>query len=115
MKAFEIYSWQPPGWPEPHPCVIVSHPNRAANKPDVEVILCSTQRAKRQAEAHEVILDTADGLDWPTLCKCDHIYSVPRVKLTHRRGEVSAARKFQIIQKIIAGHGWGEVAMIHRP
>src|ERR1039458_7177242 len=47
------------------------HPDRASKKPDVEVVLCSTQRAQRRAEPHELILDEADGLDWPTLCKCD--------------------------------------------
>jgi hypothetical protein len=35
MKPFDIFSWQPSGWPEPHPCVIVSHPDRVAGKPDV--------------------------------------------------------------------------------
>jgi hypothetical protein len=32
MKQFDIFSWQPAGWPEPHPCVIVSHPDRAGPK-----------------------------------------------------------------------------------
>ncbi len=36
MKPFDIFSWQPLGWPEPHPCVIISHPDRVANKPDVK-------------------------------------------------------------------------------
>jgi len=35
MKPFDIFSWQPSVWPEPHPCVIVSHPDRVAGKPDV--------------------------------------------------------------------------------
>ena len=26
----------------------------------------------------EIILDTADGLDWPTLCRCDLIFSVKK-------------------------------------
>jgi hypothetical protein len=30
MKAWEIYSYQHPDWPEPHPAVIVSHPDRVA-------------------------------------------------------------------------------------
>jgi hypothetical protein len=28
MKAWEIWSYQPAGWPEPHPAVIVSGPAR---------------------------------------------------------------------------------------
>jgi hypothetical protein len=111
MKPFEIYSWQPPGvnWHEPHPCVIVSHPSRASSKPDVEVLLCSTQRAKRTAEPHEIILDDADGLDWPTLCKCDLIYAVPRTQLGARRGVVGEVRQRQMLRTLLAAHGWGEV------
>jgi hypothetical protein len=41
MKAWDIFNWQAPGWPEPHPAVIVSHPERVANKPDVTVIMCA--------------------------------------------------------------------------
>lgn len=43
MKAFDIYSWPPPGWPEPYPAVIVSNPDRVANKPEVEVLMCSSK------------------------------------------------------------------------
>ena len=109
MKPFEIYSWQPPGWPEPHPCVIVSSAARAASKPDVEVVLCASKKAGRTAEAGEIILDTADGLEWPTLCKCDLIYTVPRGKIRNRRGEVSKNRRAHLIRTIIAAHAWGEI------
>lgn len=108
MNQWDIVSWQPPGWPEPHPAVIVSHPSRAANKPDVEVILCSTKRAGRKADAHEVILDQADGLDWPTLCKCDLIYAVSRKALGRKRGKVSAQRKGPLARTLLAAHGWAE-------
>ena len=74
MKQFDIFSWQPAGWPEPHPCVIVSHPDRADRKTPVEVIMCSSKRATRKAEPDEIILDEADGLDWPSICKCDLIH-----------------------------------------
>ena len=114
MKPFEVFMCHPPEWNEAHPCVVVSHPDRAERKQPVEVVMCSSQRTKRAAEATEVILDTADGMDWPTLCKCDLIVSMPREELKHRRGRVSEARQMQIIQRIIAAHGWGEVAMIHR-
>ena len=54
----------------------------------------------------EVVLDSADGLDWPTLCKCDLIYSLEKTELTQKRGEVSHARRNQIIRTIIAAHAW---------
>jgi hypothetical protein len=109
MKTFDIFVWQPAGWPEPHPCVVVSHPDRAARKDPVEVILCSSKPAARDAEAHEVILDAADGLDWATLCKCDVLYAVPRGDLKGQKGRVSALRQPVIVRTILAAHGWGAV------
>src|SRR6266446_5302867 len=71
MKAWEIWSYQPPGWPDLHPAVIVSSPGRVANKPDLNVLMCSSKPTARAALEYEVILDSADGLNWPTLSKCD--------------------------------------------
>jgi hypothetical protein len=47
MKAWEIWSYQPAGWPEPHPAVIVSGPARVAQKPELNIIMCSTKEATR--------------------------------------------------------------------
>lgn len=109
MNTFDIWMWQPPGWPDSHPAVIVSHPMRASRKDFVEVLLCTSQRAGRQVEAHEVVLDQADGLKWPTLCKCDLIYTVPRAALKDKRGTVIDARRGQLIRTMIAAHGWTAV------
>ena len=109
MSPFEIYYWKPPDWKEAHPCVIVSHPDRAARKPTIEVILCSTLRATRKAEAHEIILDEADGLDWPTICKCDLIYAAPKDELKPRKGQVSDVRQGPLVRTMIAAHGWAAV------
>ena len=109
MKPFDVFTWQPPGWPEPHLCVIVSNLARAIHKPEVEVVMCSTKRAGRTALPGEIILDTADGMDWPTICKCDLIHAVHRDDLKNRRGEVSATRRGLLIRTIIAAHAWGEI------
>lgn len=109
MKPFDVFNWQPKGWPEPHPCVIVSHPSRVTNKPEVNVLMCSTKRAARKPEAHEVVLDTADGMDWPTLCKCDLLHAVSKTDLKSRRGAVSGERRKQLVRASIAALGWGEV------
>ena len=102
MKPWEIYSWQAPGWPEPHPAIIISEDSRVANKPQVNMLLCSSKRATREAGPTEVILDAADGLDWETLCKCDLIYSVDKAQLSsRRRGEVTLERRRQIARKVI--------------
>ena len=100
MTTWEIWTW------DSHPAVIISHPHRVAHKPVVEVLSCSTQRGVRQPEPHEVILDSADGLDWETLCRCDLIYAVEKDELRSRRGQVSRERQRQIIRAIIASHAW---------
>ena len=106
MKAWAIFSYQPPDWPMPHPAVIVSHPGRVANKPDVTILMCSSQRATREAKPHEVILDEADGLDWPTLCKCDLLHTVPKRELKQPRGHVTEARRREIITAINRANDW---------
>jgi mRNA-degrading endonuclease toxin of MazEF toxin-antitoxin module len=109
MKRFDIFYWQPPDWEKPHPCVVVSHPDRVARKDPVEVIACSTQRAQRKPEAHEIILDEADGLDWPTLCKCEPIYAAPRPELKVQKGHVTGHRQAPLVRTMIAAHGWTDV------
>ena len=106
MNAWEIWSYQPPGWPDPHPAVIISSRGRVANKPDLNVLMCSSKPAARAALEYEVILDSADGLNWPTLCKCDLFHLVPRDKLINHRGAVSSERRKQIIATINRANGW---------
>jgi len=106
MKAWDIFTFQPPGWPQPHPAVIVSHPKRVANKREVNVLMCSSHRATLPPEANEVILDENDGLDWPTLCKCDLLHAVEKLELTNYRGHVTAERRRQIIAAINRSNGW---------
>jgi hypothetical protein len=48
-----------------------------------------------------VILDTTDGLEWATLCKCDLIYAVNKGQLTKHRGKVSMERRRQIARKVV--------------
>ncbi len=110
MNQFDVFEWRPPQWPAPPPCVVNSHPDRVARKDPVEVVMCSTKRAGRAAENNEIILDREDGLDWPTLCKCDVIYAVPKADLKKHRGAVTRERRSQLVRRIIAAHGWATVA-----
>ena len=107
MNAWEIWTFDP-GFGV-HPAVIVSAQDRAARKPLVEIILCSTQRASRVPNAGEVVLDSADGLNWETLCKCDLIYSVDRDLLHTRRGLVTTERRREIVRVIVGCHGWNSI------
>jgi mRNA-degrading endonuclease toxin of MazEF toxin-antitoxin module len=77
-----------------------------ANKPEVNILLCTSQQTTRAALPHEVILDAADGLGWATLCKCDLLHSVAKDRLTGYRGTVTAERRRQIIATINRANGW---------
>ncbi len=104
MKPWEIWTWDFPDAGS-HPAVIFSTSDRVRLKPKVGVILCSTQRATREPELHEIILDQADGLNWETLCKCDLVYAADKKQLTHRRGVVSIERRRGIAERVIRGLG----------
>jgi mRNA-degrading endonuclease toxin of MazEF toxin-antitoxin module len=104
MRAWEIWTYNP-GYGD-HPAVIISHPDRAANKPMVEFLLCSTQRANRPPNAGEILLDAADGLNWKTLCKCDLIYSADKRDLHTRRGALTEERRKLLVRTIVRSHGW---------
>jgi hypothetical protein len=80
--------------------------SRAARKDFLEVLDCSAQRANRPPNENEVILDKADGMDWPTFCKCDCIYAIPRDELKKHRGTVALEHRRQIVRAIIISHGW---------
>ena len=105
MKTWDIYTYD---FHEagPHPAVIVSHPDRVAHAPWVNVLICTTQRANRPPKEHEVLLNGADGLDWETLCRCDLLWLVEKEKLSGKRGSVTRVRRRQIIDKINAAMGW---------
>lgn len=79
-----------------HPVVIFSNTVRVQNAhlERVNVLLCTTMQGQKHwnPKPHEVILDAPDGLDWPTRCRCDALYYVPKAKLRERRGRVSTER-----------------------
>lgn len=108
MNAWDIYTFDP-GYGD-HPAIIISASARVANKPHVEILLCSSQRANRAAKPSEVLLDIADGLNWETLCKCDLILAVDKNDLHTPRGSVTAERRQQIVRAIIASHGWNTLS-----
>ncbi len=104
MKPWDIYTWEFPDV-DAHPAVILGTETRLANKPKVNVLFCSSRRATRKAEAMEIVLDEADGLDWETLCKCDLVFAVPKEQLTHKRGAVTFERRRQIAERVIRALG----------
>jgi hypothetical protein len=105
MKPWDIYTFEFPGV-EAHPAVILGTEARLAHKPKVNVLFCSSRRATREAEAMEIMLDDADGLDWKTLCKCDLVFAAPKDQLTHKRGSVTVERRRQIAERVIRALGF---------
>jgi len=105
MKPWDIYTWDFPG-ADTHPAVVLGTETRIANKRKVNVLFCSSKRATRTAEAFEIILDEAEGLDWGTLCKCDLIFAVPKEQLSHKRGSVTPPRRRQIAERVIRALGF---------
>jgi len=104
MKPWEVWTWKFPDAGE-HPAVVLGTEERLKLKPSVCVILCSSQRATRTPELHEVILDQADGLNWETLCKCDVVYAAQKTELVQRRGTVTTERRRAIAERVIRALG----------
>src|SRR5437763_10619159 len=105
MKQWDIWTCDFAG-AGPHPVVIVSHPDRVARAPLVNVLIGSSQRATRSPQENEILLNSADGLDWETLVKCDLMYLVEKERLYHRRGSMGTARSRALIQRINACFGF---------
>lgn len=99
-KQWDIFTFdfEPEGAP---PVVLISSQARVRLKDRVNVLICSSQRAARPPRETEVILNSAEGLAWPPLCKCDLTYLVPKSKLHHPRGTVSSERRRAIVQRMI--------------
>lgn len=101
MKPWDVYQWEFPHGT--HPAVVVCPAARCEN-PDIDtvnVLGCSPKEARRAAAVHEALLDRADGLDWPTLCRCDVLYLARKDELRHRRGSVTPERRRVLGDKII--------------
>lgn len=105
MKQWDIYTFDfiPEG---PHPVVILSSNARIQFKDRVNVLICSSQRTNRPPRITETLLDREDGLDWPTLCKCDLTYLVPKDKLYRHRGTVTPTRRRVILDTILRSFEW---------
>jgi mRNA-degrading endonuclease toxin of MazEF toxin-antitoxin module len=101
MRQWEIYLF-PFREEKPHPAVIISNDERCVNR-DLEYVnalICTSVRLNREAKKNEVILNSADGLDWKTAVRCDVIYLLPKADFQHRRGKVSPQSRVGIARKI---------------
>ena len=105
MQQWDTFQWEFPHGS--HPCVVISPADRCANR-DIEtvnILGCSSHRARRQPLKHEVLLDAADGMDWETLVRCDVIYLARKTELRRKRGRVAEERQRELGAKLIRVFG----------
>jgi hypothetical protein len=83
-------------WDKDH-AVVVFTPTGLCRQRFLNVLGCPTLYSARQADPrHEIILDEADGLERPTLCKLSPIHILEAGELHLRRGRVCAERQRQM-------------------
>ncbi len=102
MKQWDIWSWE--FRHATHPAVILT-PDAWLHLDCVNVLDCSSQPASRAPLPYEVILDEADGLEWPTLCRCHRIWYPSRQEIRQHRGQVSIERRREIGTRLIRVFG----------
>jgi hypothetical protein len=66
----------------------------------VNVLYCTSQRQSRSPKPYEVMLNSADGLDWETFCDCSILWSVPAAGLFGKQGRVCLERRRAIRAKL---------------
>lgn len=103
MLQWEIYNFPHPTPENFHPCVVLS-PDILASSPQVpfvNVLACTSLRARDTLKLNEVRLNGADGLDGPTIVKCNFILFFNKNQAGARRGAVSRERQ-QAIRSTLA-------------
>jgi hypothetical protein len=103
MRQWEIYNFPFPTPQDPHPCVIIS-PDEIADNPQIKQVnclACQSLRGRDTAKAHEVRLNGADGLDGPTIVKCQMALFFDKDVAGNLRGKVSSERRRMIRRKLI--------------
>ena len=98
MKPWEIWTW------EGHPVVLVSNQRRIERKQKVVVLKCqSLYSGDPPAGEFETVLAQEDGLERPTVCTCDLLFTAYKSEISEKRGVVSYERQRDISRKMIQG------------
>ncbi len=98
MRAWEIWTW------EGHPVVLVSNQRRIERKQKLVVLKCQTFHSGDLPPGEfETLLDQEDGLERPTVCTCDLLFTAVKSELSQKRGAVSYERQRDISRKMIQG------------
>lgn len=92
-----------------HPAVVLSHEARLTN-PKLErinVLVGTKKQSAEQVREHQVVLNSADGLEFLTLFDCAFIYGVRKNSILRTAGAVSHNRRQEIQRKVRAFLGLG--------
>lgn len=86
-----------------HPAVIVSNEELCADPRITRVnVLHGTKTAPgNPARPHQILLNSAEGLDFPTAIDCGYVYSVAKDEIIAEFGQVGAERRRALKRKII--------------
>jgi len=88
-----------------HPAVVLS-PSDILDDPRQQrfnVILGTKKQPAEQARQHHVILDDADGLEFPTLVDCSFVYVARKASILRSTGSVTIYRRQQM-QRLLRGY-----------
>ena len=85
-----------------HPGVVVSAAEWCADerKLRLNVLACSKRVPVEGARAHQVLLNGADGLEFPSVCGCEFFHVIARESVHEIIGRVTPARRRAISRKV---------------
>jgi hypothetical protein len=95
--------------PTGHPGIVLSGANTLADARQLRfnVLVGTKKPPAASAGDHQVILNGADGLEFPTLVDCSLVYVARKSSVLRLAGTVSAERRTAISRKVRAYLGLG--------
>lgn len=92
-----------------HPAVVLSPPDILddARQARVNVLVGTKKQPAETTKTHQVILDSADGLEFATLINCALVFQVRKANILRTAGAVSHARRGAIATRVRSALGLG--------
>jgi len=85
-----------------HPGVVISASEWCADdrRARLNVMACSKRVPAESIKGHQVVLNGADGLEFPSVCGCEFFHIIARANVHEVIGRVSTGRRRTIGRKI---------------
>lgn len=92
-----------------HPAVVLSPPDILDDDKQLRlnVLMGSKRVPAEMSKSHQVVLNGADGLEFPTLVDCALVYQVRKASILRHAGRVAHARRSGIAARVRAALGVG--------